>query len=85
MLEFWYDFVDDNRGLSELCKNKTRRQMNNAMRVVFGKKKDRGHLKQKIEDYSKDQKIIRMKAEEVMRKHLGYSFSDLLGSFGGMY
>lgn len=33
----------------EVCKNKTRKQFKNALRVMYGKKKDRGHLKDKYQ------------------------------------
>jgi hypothetical protein len=41
--------------------NKTRKQFKNFLRVLYGKKKDRGYIKKKIEKYIQEQKANRAK------------------------
>jgi hypothetical protein len=35
--------------------NKTRKQFKNFLRVMYGRKKDRGHIKKRVENYIQDQ------------------------------
>ena len=42
--------------MDRLLKNKTRNQFHNALRVLYGKKKDRGHLKEKYNRYYEEEK-----------------------------
>lgn len=42
--------------MDRLLKNKTRKQFHNALRVLYGKKKDRGHLKEKYNRYYEEEK-----------------------------
>lgn len=79
----WYNYIDDNEGFSQICKKRTRKQVKNAFRIVYGKKKDRGHLKQKIEAYNEDAKKLRDAIDKAMERRFEYSFSSLLDTFGG--
>jgi len=79
----YFNYTDDGMGFSHICKNKTKKQFKNALRVVYGKKKDRGHLKQRIKDYNEDAKKLRKAIDKAMERRFGYSFSSLLESFGG--
>ena len=42
--------------MDKLFKNKTRKQFYNALRALYGKKKDRGHLKEKYNRYYEEEK-----------------------------
>ena len=79
----WYKYLSDEGGFAEICKNKTKKQFKNSLRVVYGKKKDRGHLKQKIKAYNEDAKKLRGAIDEAMERRFGYSFSGLFSAFGG--
>lgn len=48
--------------------NKTRKQFKNFLRVMYGRKKDRGHIKNKIEKYIQEQKIDRARLYNVVSK-----------------
>ena len=48
--------------------NKTKRQFKNFLRVMYGKKKDRGHIKNKIEKYIQEQNIDRAKLYNAISK-----------------
>lgn len=39
--------------------NKTKKQFKNFLRVMYGKKKDRDHIKKKVEEYIKDKNADR--------------------------
>ena len=41
--------------------NKTKKQFKNFLRVVYGRKKDRGHIKKKIKKYIQEQNADRAK------------------------
>lgn len=41
--------------------NKTKRQFKNFLRVMYGKKKDRSHIRRKIEKYIQEQRTDRAK------------------------
>ena len=73
----------DSMAFDEVCKNKTRKQVRNAFRILYGKKKDRGHLKQKLKGYADDKKQIIGVMNRAMEKRFGYSFDSLLSAFGG--
>lgn len=79
----WYKYLAEEEGFSKVCENKTKKQFKNALRIVYGKKKDRGHLKQRIKAYNEDAEKLRKVIDEAMEKRFGYSFSSLLRSFGG--
>ena len=42
--------------MDRLLKTKTRNQFHNALRVLYGKKKDRGHLKEKYNRFYEEEK-----------------------------
>lgn len=44
--------------MDKLFKNKTRKQFYNALRVLYGKKKDRGHLKEKYNRCYEEEKRL---------------------------
>lgn len=48
--------------------NKTRKQFINFLRVMYGKKKDRGHIKKKVEKYIQEQNINRAKIFSAISK-----------------
>jgi hypothetical protein len=48
--------------------NKTRKQFKNFLRVMYGRKKDRGHVKKKIEKYIQEQKADRAKIYNAISK-----------------
>ena len=48
--------------------NKTKRQFKNFLRVMYGKKKDRGHIKKKIEKYIQKQNIDRARLYNAISK-----------------
>lgn len=48
--------------------NKTRKQFKNFLRVMYGKKKDRGHTKKKIEKYIQEQKADRARLYNAISK-----------------
>jgi cytochrome b subunit of formate dehydrogenase len=48
--------------------NKTRKQFKNFLRVMYGKKKDRGRIKKKIEKYIQEQNKDRAKLYNAISK-----------------
>jgi hypothetical protein len=48
--------------------NKTKKQFKNFLRVMYGKKKDRGHVKKKIEKYIQEQNADRAKLYNAISK-----------------
>lgn len=48
--------------------NKTKKQFKNFLRVMYGKKKDRGHIKRKIEGYIQEQNADRAKLYNTISK-----------------
>lgn len=48
--------------------NKTKKQFKTFLRVMYGKKKDRGHIKKKIEKYIQEQKADRAKLYNAISK-----------------
>ena len=48
--------------------NKTKKQFKNFLRVMYGKKKDRSHIKKKIEKYIQEQNIDRARLYNVISK-----------------
>ena len=48
--------------------NKTKKQFKNFLRVMYGKKKDRGHIKKKIEKYIKKQNTDKAKLYNALSK-----------------
>ena len=47
--------------IQAIGKNKTKKQFENFLRVMYGRKKDRGHVKKKIKKYIQEQKANRAK------------------------
>lgn len=50
--------------------NKTRKQFKNFIRVMYGKKKDRGHIKSKVEKQIQENANNRAKIFSVISKRL---------------
>lgn len=50
--------------------NKTRKQFKNFLRVLYGKKKDRGHIKSKVEKQIQEHVNTREKIFGIMSKRL---------------
>lgn len=48
--------------------NKTKKQFKNFLRVMYGRKKDRGHIKKKIEKYIQEQNAERAKLYNTILK-----------------
>jgi hypothetical protein len=48
--------------------NKTKKQFKTFLRVMYGKKKDRSHIKKKIEKYIQEQNIDRAKLYNAISK-----------------
>lgn len=48
--------------------NKTKKQFKNFLRVMYGKKKDRGYIKKKIEKYIQEQNIDRARLYNAISK-----------------
>lgn len=48
--------------------NKTKKQFKNFLRIMYGKKKDRGHIKKKIEKYIQEQNVDRAKLYNAVSK-----------------
>ena len=48
--------------------NKTKKQFKNFLRVMYGKKKDRGHIKKKIEKYIQEQRADRARLYSAILK-----------------
>ena len=56
--------------LQVIGKNKTRKQFKNFLRVLYGKKKDRGHIKSKVEKQIQEDANIREKIFGAISKRL---------------
>ena len=54
--------------LQVIGKNKTRKQFKNMLRVLYGKKKDRGHIKSKIEKQIQENRNNRAKIFNTISK-----------------
>ena len=48
--------------------NKTKKQFKNFLRVMYGRKKDRGHVKKKIEKYIQEQRADRARLYNAISK-----------------
>ena len=48
--------------------NKTKKQFKNFLRVMYGKKKDRGHIKKKVEKYIREQNAERARLYNITAK-----------------
>lgn len=48
----------EDKVIEKLSKNKTRKQFYNMLRVLYGKKKDRGHIKEKYKELCKKEKEL---------------------------
>ena len=48
--------------------NKTKKQFKNFLRVMYGRKKDRGHIKKKIEKYIQEQNAERARLYNIIAK-----------------
>ena len=60
--------------------NKTKKQFKNFLRVMYGKKKDRGHIKKKIEKYIQEQRTDRAKLYNAISKVM-----PSIGAINGFY
>jgi hypothetical protein len=60
--------------------NKTKKQFKNFLRVMYGKKKDRGHIKKKIEKYIQEQRADRAKLYNAISKAV-----PGMGTISGFY
>lgn len=60
--------------------DKTRKQFKNFLRVMYGKKKDRGHIKKKIEKYIQKQNADRAKLYNTISKVM-----PSIGTISGFY
>ena len=56
--------------LQVIGKNKTRKQFKNFLRVLYGKKKDRGHIKSKIEKQIQENAILEKKIFNAILKRV---------------
>lgn len=54
-------YLRDYEIIQAIGKNKTKKQFENFLRVMYGRKKDRGHVKKKIKKYIQEQKANRAK------------------------
>ena len=54
--------------IQAIGENKTKKQFKNFLRVMYGKKKDRGHIKKKVEKYIKDQNTDRAELYNAISK-----------------
>ena len=66
--------------IQAIGKNKTKKQFKNFIRVMYGKKKDRGHIKKKVKKYIQEQK-----ANEVKLYNATLKAMPSLGAIGGPY
>lgn len=48
--------------------NKTKKQFKNFLRVMYGRKKDRGHIKKKVEKYIQEQNAERARLYNAISK-----------------
>ena len=60
--------------------NKTKKQFKNFLRVMYGKKKDRGHVKKKIEKYIQEQRADRARLYNAISKVV-----PIIGLINGPY
>ena len=60
--------------------NKTKKQFKNFLRVMYGRKKDRGHIKKKIEKYIQEQNAERARLYNAISKVV-----PGIRAFGGFY
>jgi len=60
--------------------NKTKKQFKNFLRVMYGKKKDRGHIKKKIEKYIQEQNADRARLYNAISKVI-----PSIGAINGPY
>ncbi len=60
--------------------HKTKKQFKNFLRVMYGKKKDRGHIKKKIEKYIQEQRTDRAKLYNAISKVM-----PSIGIINGLY
>lgn len=60
--------------------NKTKKQFKTFLRVMYGKKKDRGHIKKKVEKYIKEQKVDRARLYNAISKAV-----PGIGAISGFY
>lgn len=72
----WLNIVEDEKVFADMCAHKTKKQYINTLRLMIGKKKDRGHFKQRYKERVEEQKKIM----GVITKHF-----PMLGMFGGPY
>lgn len=54
--------------IQAIGQNKTKKQFKTFLRVMYGKKKDRGHIKKKIKKYIQEQRTDRAKLYNAISK-----------------
>ena len=67
--------------IQAICINKTKKQFKNFLRVMYGKKKDRGHIKKKVEKYIKDKNTDRARLYNAISEAMP-NISIINGLFG---
>lgn len=60
--------------------NKTKKQFKNFLRVMYGRKKDRGHIKKKVEKYIQEQNAERARLYNAVLK-----VAPIIGLINGPY
>ena len=60
--------------------NKTKKQFKNFLRVMYGRKKDRGHIKKKVEKYIQEQNSERARLYNAVLK-----VAPIIGLINGPY
>ena len=60
--------------------NKTKKQFKNFLRVMYGRKKDRGHIKKKVEKYIQEQNVERARLYNAVLKVI-----PSIGTINGPY
>ena len=60
--------------------NKTKKQFKNFLRVMYGRKKDRGHIKKKVEKYIQEQNTDRARLYNAISKAV-----PIIGPLDGPY
>jgi len=65
--------------------NKTRKQFKNFLRVMYGRKKDRGHVKKKVEKYIQDQHAHMSQLYGIVGRALEKYTPGISSMMGGPY
>jgi hypothetical protein len=65
--------------------NKTKKQFKNFLRVMYGKKKDRGHIKKKVEKYIQQQRSDMARLYNGIGRVLDKYAPGITSMMGGAY